>query len=633
MQFYLNGYQTGDPEIAPADSTNVWSPELPEQVDVLIAGSGPAGVMIAAQLSTEPSITTRVIERRKGPLEIGQADGIAARSVELFDTFGIADKLVREAYWVNETVFWRPSETDRHSIVRTGRIQDTADDLSEFPHVIVNQARLQQYFLDYMKESTTKLEPDYGYEIVGVEVAESGEYPVTVSLKHADTGAEKTIQAKYVVGCDGARSVVRESIGRKLVGDFANHAWGVMDILGNTDFPDIRLKSVIQAADDGNILIIPREGSYLFRVYVDLGEVDPNDREKVRSQSLEDVLAVANRVMSPYTIEAKEVAWFSIYEVGQRVADGFDDVPAELIGQRYPRVFIAGDACHTHSAKAGQGMNVSMPDTNNLAWKLISVLKGRATEELLYTYAAERRPIAQRLIDFDKEWSAMMAAGPIDPEHPERGGVDPDVLQTYFEQSGKFTAGTATHYPPATYLTQPDTHQALATGFTVGMRFHSAPVIRLADAKRVQLGHAHRADGAFRIYAFADASGDKFADLMDFLGTSPESPVTKYLAAGADPDSVVDVRGIYPQYHRDVRIEDQPAVLRPKKGKYGLVDSQKIYTVDHKTGPDIYDFRGVNREQGALVLVRPDQYIATVLPLDDHAALTAYFDAFYLPAK
>ena len=630
MQFYLNGYQVGNPEVAKPDAHNVWTPELPETVDVLIAGSGPAGVILAAQLSTEPSITTRVIELRKGPLEIGQADGIAARSVELLDTFGIADRLVREAYWVNETVFWRPSQTDRHKIERTGRIQDTADDLSEFPHVIVNQARLQQYFLDYMKDSATKLEPDYGYEVLNVEVTETGEFPVTVTLKQLDTGVERTIRAKYVVGCDGARSVVRESIGHKLVGDFANHAWGVMDILGNTDFPDIRLKSVIQAADEGNILIIPREGSYLFRLYVDMGEVDPDDRDSIRNKTQEDVIAVANRVMAPYSIDVKEVAWFSIYEVGQRVADGFDDVPADLIGTRYPRVFIAGDACHTHSAKAGQGMNVSMPDTNNLAWKLISVLKGRATPELLYTYAAERRPIAQRLIDFDKEWSAMMAAGPIDPEHPERGGVDPDVLQEYFEQSGKFTAGTATHYPPSTYLTLPDTHQALATGFTVGMRFHSAPVIRLADAKRVQLGHAHRADGAFRLYAFADATGTEFAKLMDFLGNSPESPATKYLPAGADPDSIVDVRGIYPQYHRDVRVEVQPAVLRPQKGIYGLTDSQKVYTVDHKTGPDIYDFRGIDRAAGAIVLVRPDQYIAAVLPLTAREELTAYFDRFYL---
>src|SRR5271165_3049991 len=154
-------------------------------------------------------------------------------------------------------------------------------------------------------------------------------------------------------------------------------------------------------------------------------------------------------------------------------------------------------------------MNVSMQDGFNLGWKLASVLEGRAKPELLRTYTTERHAIAQGLIDFDKEWSKIMASPPKDPTHPERGGVDPAELQAYFVKSGRYTAGVATHYPPATVLTAAATHQALAKGFTIGMRFHSAPVVRLADAKPVQLGHAARADGAWRLYAFGDASGHR----------------------------------------------------------------------------------------------------------------------------
>src|SRR5690606_9483849 len=134
-----------------------------------------------------------------------------------------------------------------------------------------------------------------------------------------------------------------------------------------------------------------------------------------------------------YTLEAAEVAWFSIYEVGQRLLDRFDNVPDG--DPRTPRVLLVGDACHTHSAKAGQGMNVGMQDGFNLGWKLAAVLDGRAAPELLHTYSEERQRVAQILIDFDKEWSAMMAAGPRDPQHPERGGVDPDELQAYFVKS------------------------------------------------------------------------------------------------------------------------------------------------------------------------------------------------------
>jgi phenol 2-monooxygenase (NADPH) len=622
MQFYLDGYKPGDPDILTA--------ELPDAVDVLIVGSGPAGALLAAQLSTFPGISTRLVERLDGPLQVGQADGVACRTVELFDAFGLSGKLLREAYWVNETVFWRPSKADRSRIERTGRVQDTEDGLSEFPHLIVNQARMLKYLLDYMRNSPTRLEANYGLEFLDLKVETEGELPVVVTLRKVANGAESTVRAKYVVGCDGARSRVRDSIGAVPRGDFANHAWGVVDMLAVTDFPDIRLKAAIQSADEGNILLIPREGGYMVRLYVDLGEIDPNKREAFRENTQEMVIGTAQRVLRPYTLDVKSVAWFAVYQVGQRVTDRFDDVPADQADSRLPRVFIAGDACHTHSAKAGQGMNVSMQDTFNLGWKLISVLEGRAKPELLRTYTVERHAIAQGLIDFDKEWSKIMASPPKDPNRPELGGLDPAELQTYFVESGRYTAGVATHYPPATVLTAEATHQNLAKGFTIGMRFHSAPVVRLADAKPVHLGHAARADAAWRIYAFADASGQRLRKLADFLAESPNSPIRRFTPAGANIDSVIDVRAVFRQGHRDLKVEELPSILLPRKGRFGLIDYEKAYCPDLKNGPDIFELRGIDREKGAIVVVRPDQYVSNVLPLDAHDELTAYFGRFLL---
>ena len=622
MQFYLDGYKPGDPDILTA--------ELPDAVDVLIVGSGPAGALLAAQLSTFPGISTRLVERLDGPLRVGQADGVACRTVEMFDAFGLSGKLLREAYWVNETVFWRPSKADRSRIERTGRVQDTEDGLSEFPHLIVNQARMQKYLLDYMRNSPTRLEANYGLEFLDLNVETEGEHPVVVTLRKVANGAESTVRAKYVVGCDGARSRVRDSIGAVPRGDFANHAWGVVDMLAVTDFPDIRLKAAIQSADEGNILLIPREGGYMVRLYVDLGEIDPNKREAFRENTQEMVIETAQRVLRPYTLDVKSVAWFAVYQVGQRVTDRFDDVPADQADSRLPRVFIAGDACHTHSAKAGQGMNVSMQDTFNLGWKLISVLERRAKPELLRTYTVERHAIAQGLIDFDKEWSKIMASPPKDPNRPELGGLDPAELQAYFVKSGRYTAGVATHYPPATVLTAEATHQNLAKGFTIGMRFHSAPVVRLADAKPVHLGHAARADGAWRIYAFADASGQRLRKLADFLAESPNSPIRRFTPAGANIDSVIDVRAVFQQGHRDLTVEELPSILLPRKGRFGLIDYEKAYCPDLKNGPDIFELRRIDREKGAIVVVRPDQYVSNVLPLDAHDELTAYFGRFLL---
>ena len=626
MQFYLNGYAPGDPDIA--------KEKLPDTVDVLIVGSGPAGALLAAQLSNFPSISTRLIERRDGPLKVGQADGVACRTVETFEAFGLAQKLMREAYWVNETVFWRPSLQDRHRIERTGRVQDTEDGLSEFPHLIVNQARLQQYLLDYMRMSPTRMEANYGLEFVTLTVEPEGDYPVVVTLRDVTMGSQRTVRARYVVGCDGARSRVREAIGATPHGDFANHAWGVVDMLAVTDFPDIRLKAAIQSADEGNILLIPREGGHLVRLYVDLGEVDPNNREAIRAITQDQVIETAQRVLRPYTLDVRNVVWFAVYQVGQRVTDRFDDVPQEQAATRLPRVFIAGDACHTHSAKAGQGMNVSMQDAFNLGWKLASVLEGRAAPELLRTYNTERHAIAQELIDFDKEWSQIIASPPKDPAHPELGGVDPEELQAYFVKSGRYTAGLATHYAPVTALTAPATHQALARGFTIGMRFHSAPVIRLADAKPVQLGHAARADGAWRLYAFADTSGQRLRQLAAFLAESPKSPVRRFTPTGSymemDIDSVIDVRAVFQQGHRELKVNELPSLLLPRKGCFGLIDYEKVYCPDLRNGPDIFDLRGIDREQGAMVVVRPDQYVSNVLPLDAHEALTDFFAQFLL---
>ena len=628
MQFYLDGYRPGDPDIE-AVHGRARTAGLPDTVDVLIVGTGPAGMLLAAQLSVFPGLTTCIVDRRNGPLQVGQADGVACRTVETFDTFGLSERLVREAYWVNETVFWRPAPGDRTRIVRTGRIQDTEDGISEFPHVIVNQARMLSYLEEFAARQPTRLAPDYGWAFKGLTVAPAGDHPVCVTLENAETGDARQVRARYVVGCDGARSRVREAIGAVPEGDFANHAWGVLDVLAVTDFPDIRLKSTIQSAE-GNLILIPREGGYLARFYVDLGQVEQDNRDALRAMTQDDVIRAAQRILHPYTLDVKDVSWFAVYQVGQRVTDRFDDVPAAEAGHRLPRVFIAGDACHTHSAKAGQGMNVSMQDTFNLGWKLAAVLEGRAAPELLRTYGTERHAVAVRLIEFDREWSTIIATPPKDPAHPERGGVDPEEVQAYFAMSGRYMAGVATQYRPDTVLTAADAHQALAPGFTVGTRFHSAPVVRLADAKPVQLGHCARADGAWRVYAFADRSGERMRALLEHLG-SDASPLRRFTPPGAEPDSVIDVRGVYQAGHRELRVEDLPAVLLPRKGRFGLRDYEKAFAPAGRTGADIFDARGIDRDTGAVVVVRPDQHVAHILPLDAWDALAGFFAGFMLP--
>lgn len=625
MQFYRDGYRPGDPDIQlPAPQVSERTADLPETLDVLIVGTGPAGTVLAAQLAAFPDITTRIIERRPEPLQVGQADGVACRTVEMFQAFGLADALVREAYWVNEVRFWGPSDDDRSKIVRTGWVEDTPAGLSEFPHVIVNQARMQQFLLEHAAKSASRLEADYGIEFTGFEMDAASEHPVVATLRRTD-GTEFTVRAKYVVGCDGARSSVRRALGIHLQGDAANHAWGVMDVLANTDFPDWRTKNVVQSDGKGSLLMIPREGGTMVRCYVDLGAVEAG--ADVRSTTVGQLAAVANGILHPYTIDVREVAWSSVYEVGQRVANRFDDLTAESPTDAVPHLFLAGDACHTHSAKAGQGMNVSMQDAFNLGWKLAAVLQGRSDAALLRSYSEERQAIAADLIAFDKHWSAFIAQPALDPEHPERGGVTPAQMRDEFARQGRYTAGLATQYHRSA-LTGDAVHQVLATGFEVGTRFHSAPVRRVADARRMELGHSHRADGRWRVYAFGDASGESLSELVTWLSEGADSPVGAFTPAEADADSVIDVHAVFRGSHHDIDVTSLPELLLPKTGPFGLQDWEKVWAAD--AADDIFALRGV-ADEGAIVVVRPDQYVAHVLPLSAREELRAFFAGFLLP--
>ena len=629
MQFHHHGYVSGDPRIKPAAGVGIDRPEeLPENVDVLIVGSGPAGMLTAAQLSQFPDITTRIVERRGGRLEIGQADGIQARSVETFQAFGFAEAIIAEAYKITEMAFWRPDTENPKNIIRGGRALDDTVGISEFPHLIVNQARVLDYFAEVAKNSPTRLTPDFGWEFQGLEVAESGDYPVKVTLVRSageDEGTTRIVNAKYVVGADGARSKVRASIGCTMAGDQANHAWGVMDVLASTDFPDIRLKCAIQSHDGGSILLIPREGGHLFRMYVDLGVVPEGDNGAVRKTSIEHIIEQANAIIHPYTLEVRNVAWSSVYEVGHRLTDRFDDVLPEDRGQRNPRVFITGDACHTHSAKAGQGMNVSMQDGFNIGWKLAHVLEGRSPESLLATYSAERQVVAKNLIDFDKEWSTLMAKKPEEFENPSD-------LEDFYVRTAEFPAGFMTEYAPS-MLTGAPVHQELAAGFPVGKRFKSAMASRVCDTNPMQLGHHATADGRWRIYVFADPSipgaDSPVAELAQWLSTAPESPLTA-TPEGLDTDAWFDVKVIYQQPHEDIDINAVPKVFKPEVGPFKLTEYEKVYgTVP---GNDIFDERGLSRD-GVIVVVRPDQYVANVLPLGATAELGEFFAQIHTGAR
>jgi phenol 2-monooxygenase len=435
------------------------------------------------------------------------------------------------------------------------------------------------------------------------------------------------VYAKYLVGGDGARSNVRAALGHKLEGDASLHAWGVIDVLCNTDFPDFQVKCSIQSHSAGNILLIPREGGYLSRLYVDLGNLEENDAGEIRKTSLDEIIRRANAILHPYILDVKSVAWWSVYEVAHRLTTGFDNVTIEREGQQHARAFIMGDACHTHSAKAGQGMNVSIQDGWNLSWKLAAVLEGRAPESLLDTYSAERRVIAQDLINFDKEWSTLMAR-PVDEWD------DPQDLARWYEKTIEFPMGFMTHYPKNQIIAGIE-HQHLAAGFVIGKRFKSTEVMRRADNRWRQIGHLHEADGRWRVYVFADSaapatSGTLTSDFAQWWQNDSKSPRVKYTPNAGDTDATFDTKVIYQQDYTEVEPGNVPAAFKPIKEPFSLVDVNQIFASGHER--DIFRDRQIHRD-GAIVIVRPDQYVSGVFPLTARAELNAFFAQHMLPLE
>lgn len=202
MQFHLNGFRPGDPEVSEAaEPAAVFDPQapVPEELDVLIIGAGPTGLTLAAQLAAFPAIRTRIVEQKPGPLQLGQADGIACRTMEMFESFGFCDRVLKESYWVNETSFWKPNDVDRDTIARSSTIQDTEDGLSEFPHVILNQARVHDFYLETIRNLPARLEPNYARRLADLTITAAPDtivpegspgYAATARLERLDSGYE-----------------------------------------------------------------------------------------------------------------------------------------------------------------------------------------------------------------------------------------------------------------------------------------------------------------------------------------------------------------------------------------------------------------------------------------------------------
>jgi 2-polyprenyl-6-methoxyphenol hydroxylase-like FAD-dependent oxidoreductase len=344
--------------------------DLPPESEVLIAGAGPTGLVLALWL-TRYGIPVRVVDKAPRPGTTSRALAVHARTLELYQPMGLAQpvlepsrKMVAANLWVAGRKRARASFGDR------------GKGISPYPYaVIYPQDEHEKLLIERLESAGVRVEREV--EVVGLEG--DREHFVSVRLRHRD-GTQSRARCAFLAACDGAHSFVREAIHAGFPGGTYQHVFYVADVEATGPVADGELHVSLDAADF--IAVFPLKADRHIRL---VGTVHDDAAARPDELGWDDV---SQAILESMRIDVRKVNWFSTYHVHHRVADDF----------RNSRVFLLGDAAHIHSPVGGQGMNTGIGDAINLAWKLAAVLKGRAAAEILDTYSPERRAFALKLV-------------------------------------------------------------------------------------------------------------------------------------------------------------------------------------------------------------------------------------------
>ncbi len=323
---------------------------------VVIAGGGPTGLMLAAELSLS-RVDVVVVERRAGPgLAGSRAGGLHSRTIEVLDQRGVADRFLSQG-----------------RVAQVAAFGMTTLDISDFPTrhnygLALWQDRIERVLGDWVSELLVPIHR--GCEVIGFSQDDTG---VDVAL-----GDGRSLRAEYLVGCDGGRSLVRKKAGIDFAGWDASTTYLIAEA-EMTGEPPVGIRrsekgvNGIGKLDDGK------------RVRVVLCEPEVREGDEPTLSDLREALIALYG--TDYGV--RDVTWLS----------RFTDSARQAVSYRDRRVLLAGDAAHVHSPAGGQGLNIGVQDAVNLGWKLAQVVKGTSPETLLDTYQAERHPIGARVLE------------------------------------------------------------------------------------------------------------------------------------------------------------------------------------------------------------------------------------------
>ena len=618
-----------------------------EKYDIVIVGAGPVGLLLSTCLARW-GYKIKHIDMRPEPTPTGRADGIQPRSLDLLRNMGLKRAIMAyEPAKVYEVAFWDPASK---GIQRTGTWASCPGFLdARYPFTtLLHQGLIERVFISDMAKYNVDVQRPW--HITGFENnGEDKEYPVQVDIAHVNGEEKERVKAKYLFSGEGARSFIRAQLGVGITHkDPIAHVWGVMDGVVRTNFPDIKMKCTIHS-DAGSIMVIPREDN-MVRLYIQIASSTDADFDPRKTATEKEVQEAAIKIMKPYDITWDRVEWFSVYPIGQGIADRYtlDE-----------RVFMGGDCCHTHSPKAGQGMNTAFLDAVNLAWKIHHVESGFADRSVLKSYESERKLIAENLLDFDSKYAKLFST-----RQPSAGEVRGDIAEgshksaedndfiKMFKESCEFTSGYGVAYNPNVLNWSKD-HAAKSPLFLsladktttqrTGRILTNSTVTRVSDANVVHLEQEVPLNGSYRIFLFGGKPQKTKKAIADFAAglAKKSSFYSAFSHLDADKVSYHEHHNPHSPFFTICTIFN---AKRPEIEIHELLPELVARYFDHVYADDVWDQKvpnaqaaahakmGLSEEEGGVVIVRPDGYVSAVVKLVEGTgtvdALNDFFSAF-----
>ncbi|MBS3647858.1 FAD-dependent monooxygenase [Pseudaminobacter sp. 19-2017] len=352
--------------------------------DVLIVGAGPTGLVLALWLTAQ-GIPVRIIDKKSEPGSTSRALAVQARTLELYRQLDLADAVVAAGTRNPAVNLWIGGKRRVH--VTFGQI---GGELTPYPYVLIYPQDMHERLL---AERLATMGVSVERETELTSFTQEGDH-IIAQLRRAN-GDEKTCEACFLAGCDGAGSLVRHLLGTGFEGGTYDQTFYVADVAAHGRAVNGEVHVAFERSDFVALFSYGEGGRARL-----VGAIR-DERESAETLTFEDI---GHRAIESLGLTIDKVNWFSTYRVHHRVASHY----------RTGRAFLVGDAAHVHSPVGGQGMNTGIGDAINLAWKLAAVLKRKAPESLLDSYEAERLPFARRLVaTTDRVFSFVTTEGPI----------------------------------------------------------------------------------------------------------------------------------------------------------------------------------------------------------------------------